>query len=98
MMDTVQTLINALVVAFAATVLGWMVGGFRCETREATVELRGEIATLRSEVRQEFGALRTEFREEITTLRTEVREELRAVRSDLTQVALAVVRPRAENE
>jgi hypothetical protein len=90
--EIVQTLTNALVVAFAAAVLGWMISGLRRETRQ-------EIASLRAEVREEIQALRAEVREEIGTLRAEFREEIRALRSDLTQVALAVgARPRAGNE
>jgi hypothetical protein len=97
---------NALVVAFATAVLGWMVGGLRRETRRTFELLHGEIGSLRTEMREGIGSLRTEMREEIGGLhgelgsfRTETHDELRAVRSDLTQIALALgVHRRAGNE
>jgi hypothetical protein len=109
-MNGLAALQNALVMAFATAILGWMVGGLRRETRRAFGLLHGEIGGLRGEVQEEIGALRTEMREEIGALRTEMREEIgalraethdeiRALRSDLTQVALALgVRRRAGNE
>src|SRR5581483_11665456 len=100
--QTVQTLVNALVVAFATAILGWIVAGSRREMRESVQQLRADlrdaIAALRVEMREEIRGLRVEVREEIAALRVEVREEIRGLRSDLTQVALAVgIRPRAQN-
>ncbi|HZD79296.1 MAG TPA: hypothetical protein VE646_04555 [Actinomycetota bacterium] len=49
-MDAIQTLIEALVVAFATTVLAWMVGGLRRETRESIGRLRGEVGLFRDDL------------------------------------------------
>jgi hypothetical protein len=104
-MDTVQTLVNAAVVAAIGIILGWMVHGMRRELDEHRSEvaseirsLRGEMGGFRDQLGEEIGGLRTEMREEIGGLRTEMREEFRGVRADMTQIALAVgARPRAEN-
>jgi hypothetical protein len=86
---------NALVVAFATAVLGWMVGGLRRETRRTFEFLHGEIGSLRTEMREEIGGLHGE----LGSFRTGTHDELRAVRSDLTQIALALgVHRRAGNE
>src|SRR5581483_5117472 len=110
LMDAVQTLTNALVVAAVGAVLAWMLTGFRRELREDLrqlrgdlaaqgAELRGEMAAQGAELRGEMAQLHTSLRGEIAELRAEMREEIRALRSDLTQVALAVgVRPRAQNQ
>jgi hypothetical protein len=77
--EITQTAINAVVVAIVGLIVTRMLHGQR-------VELRAEMAALRSEVKSDIAELRTEFRAEIGELRREIGE----LRSDVTRVALAV--------
>ncbi len=83
-MSGYEMLQNALVVAFATAVLGWMVGGLRRETRRAWQGLRTEMREEIGGVRGELSGLRTVMREEIGALRTEMREGIGGVRGELS--------------
>ncbi len=51
-MDSLQTIINAIVVGAVGLILGWMVHGLRTEVRADISELRREVGELRSDLTQ----------------------------------------------
>ncbi|CAN5355291.1 hypothetical protein BH20ACT24_BH20ACT24_18880 [soil metagenome] len=51
-MDSLQTIINAIVVGAVGLTLGWMVHGLRTEVRADISELRREVGELRSDLTQ----------------------------------------------
>jgi hypothetical protein len=73
--DTLQIVINALVVSAIGVILTALTQGLRREVRQTVGELRSELGEFRAEVRSEFH---------------DVRSDIREIRSDLTRVALAV--------
>ncbi len=50
--DSLQTIINAIVVGAVGLTLGWMVHGLRTEVRADISELRREVGELRSDLTQ----------------------------------------------
>jgi hypothetical protein len=50
--DSLQTIVNAIVIGAVGLILGWMVHGLRTEVRADISELRREVGELRSDLTQ----------------------------------------------
>jgi hypothetical protein len=83
MMELVQTLTNALVVAAAGGVLAWLIHGLRADLRVDVARLDASIAELRREVKVETGGLRTELNGGMAELRTEIKGDISDLRTEL---------------
>jgi hypothetical protein len=83
MMELVQTLTNALVVAAAGGVLAWLIHGLRADLRVDVARLDASIAELRREVTVETGGLRTELNGGMAELRTEIKGDISDLRTEL---------------
>jgi ribosomal protein L29 len=81
-MDTLPTLINALVVAAAAATVTFITRSQIQDVKEELREFKAEMREFKAEVKAEFLGVKAEFRD--------VRREIADLRSDLTQVALVV--------
>jgi hypothetical protein len=90
MMDLVQTLTNALVVAAAGGVLAWLIHGLKADIRVDVARLDASIIELRrgfqveiGDLRGEMGTLRSEMKSDLAQLRTELRGDIADLRTEL---------------
>ena len=89
-METLQTVINVLVVGAVGLLLARMTQSLLQDLTAQISDLRSEVHEVRSELRSEIREVRSDLQSAIREVRSDLQSEIREVRSDLTHVALAV--------